>query len=73
MMVIFVVLKLGAQQKLKMSIWEWIIFPVISVILAVTLFWHYYSLIDDLVILHGAEFNSKLIGWGWGCCWIIFY
>lgn len=49
MMVLVVVLKLALTKKLKLNLYEKIIFPLVFVFLAMTLVWHYYSLIADTI------------------------
>lgn len=49
MMVISVVLKLSFTKKIKLNWYEKIVFPLVFIFLALTLFWHYYSLISGTV------------------------
>lgn len=49
MMVIGVVLKLAVTKKLKLNLYEKIIFPLVAAFLAVTLVWHYYALISNTI------------------------
>lgn len=49
MMVLTVVLKLALTKKIKLNLYEKIIFPIVFAFLALTLFWHYYSLITETI------------------------
>lgn len=49
MMVLIVVFKLAWTKKIKLNLYEKIMFPVVFAFLALTLFWHYYSLIIETI------------------------
>lgn len=50
MMVLIVVLKLAINKQIQLNWYEKIIFPIVFAFLALTLVWHYYSLISDTII-----------------------
>ncbi|AGM24996.1 APC family permease [Spiroplasma chrysopicola] len=61
-MVIAVTLKLGFQKKIKIKIWEWIVFPVVLLVLGFVFGWHYYSLVNGVITSSQDDFQSKLTG-----------
>lgn len=61
-MVIAVTLKLAYQRKIKMRVWEYLAFPIVFVILTFVFGWHYYSLINNIVISDGTKRDSAIIG-----------
>ncbi len=64
MMVVLTTLKLTFIRKLKLKVWELLLFIMVFFFLGLILFWHYYSLIRDTVaqLRTNPDDTSPLVG-----------